>query len=144
MLDIVQFTKYQSSTPDRYTHQIMVPVFNYFNNHNVEELKSLIGPLHEKMILKKYQINLLFGLKQYIGKDAISFNERFLNKSNSNIRNFLLNYYACKYPYETKSFLHEYIPQEFPGIDGKQNLFQDLETKIDQLSNQITDYSFDF
>ena len=133
----------KGSTRDRaYTQKSMCPILNYLKDHNVENFQSLIQSLHKKNLQKEGQIILLLDLMQNNKKEEISFQKRVLKKSNISERNALLNYYAFKYPYETKLFLEKYIPQKFPNVDDMQNLIQDLKTKIDILSNQSLNFIF--
>ena len=122
----------KGSTRDRaYTQKLMDQILKYFRVHDVKICQNLINGSVFKKISKDDQITLLSELKKIIGKDEISFNNRVLKKSNTGERNILLNYYAHKYPNETKSFL-------------KQNLHQEFIQNFDNFLNIYTDNSNDF
>ena len=130
----------KGSTPDRkYVQEAMTLETKYLKDHKLENLPEIIQEIYYKGVLRKDQITLIKKLQQYI--KVPMWKNRDLNKLNIGERNYLMNRYAHEYPNETKTFLKEYIPQNFPGIVDIQNLIQDLEKKINELSKQSLDFS---
>lgn len=137
-----QFTKEIQGTPINKERSIVIKYISRLvkglDNLSITEYLNFTDTL-KKIGFKSVDIqNYIIGFHQFINNsmkinDSFWLNNRFIQKSNLNEKNLIINYMAAKYPNELLYFTKQYIETNFSIMMKVDIFFKEFQDKIQKL-----------